>query len=115
MEISPILTEPGVKYFLSGTLKECRKFKDRYINIIFNVSMIILFIVIVGGVLLYRYKGKLTNSEIAEKNRIKQQYIISKLQQLALYKQKQNQDLITNLPTWENHPEAPILQRKLYM
>ena len=115
MEAPPCLTEPGVKYFLSATLKECRKFKDRHISIIFNIGMIILFIVVVGGVLTYRYKGKLTYYEINEINRKKQEYIVSKLQQLAVYKQKQSQNLITNLPTWEDHPEAEILQRKIYM
>ena len=116
MDVSPCLTEPGVKYFLSATLKECRKFKDRNISIIFNIGMVLLFIIVVGGVLIYRYKGNLTHHEIAEKNRVKQEYIVSKLQQLALHKQKQkqNQNLITNLPNWDNHPEAAMLQRKIY-
>ena len=26
----PILTEPGVKYFLNETLKQCHKFKEEY-------------------------------------------------------------------------------------
>jgi hypothetical protein len=112
--ISPRLTEPGVKYFISSTLKECRKFKDRNISIIFNIGMIILFVAVVGGFLTYKYKGRLTSEELAYKNRIKQEYIVSKLQQLALHKQKENSSLITNLPTWDNHPEAAILQRKIY-
>jgi len=114
METSPSLTEPGIRYVLNCTLKECRKFKDKHISIFFNIGMIILFIVVVGGVLTYRYKGKLTYYEVVEKNRKKQEYIVSKLQQLAVHKQKQSQNLITNLPSWENHPEAEILQRKIY-
>jgi len=112
--IAPCLTEPGVKYFLSGTLKECRKFKDRHISIFFNIGMIILFVFVVGGFMIFKYKGKLTGAEIAQKNRVKQEYIVSKLQQLALYKQNQSESLITNLPTWDNHPETAILQRKIY-
>jgi len=98
----PSLIEPGMRYFLNGTLKECRKFKDNYISVIFNIGMIFLFIIIIGGFLTYRYKGKLTPSEIALKNRQKQEYIVSKLQQLAVEKKRntQNTSIITGLPEW---------------
>jgi hypothetical protein len=32
----PVLTEPGVKYFLSQTLKQCRIFKNNYNNFLLN-------------------------------------------------------------------------------
>jgi hypothetical protein len=99
----PTLIEPGVRYFIGGTLKECCKFKDRHISTIFNVSVTIFFIVFVSGLLLYRYKGKLTPTEIALKNREKQEYIVSKLQQINIHRksQQQKQNMITNLPTWD--------------
>ena len=31
----PVLTEPGVKYFLSQTLKQCHIAKDNFHNLIF--------------------------------------------------------------------------------
>ena len=100
--IKPTLIEPGVKYFLNGTLKECRKFKDNYISLIFNISMILLLVALVGGFLMYRYKGKPTPAEIELKNRKKQEYIVSKLQQLAIEKKKNtvNTTMITGLPEW---------------
>ena len=100
--IKPTLIEPGVRYFLNGTLKECRKFKDNYISIIFNISMILLMFLVIGGFLLYRYKGKPTPKEIELKERKKQEYIISKLQQLAYEKKKNtpNTTMITGLPTF---------------
>lgn len=101
----PVLTEPGIKYFLSQTLCECRKFKERNISIIFNISMIVVFIVIVGGFLTYKYRGKPTPSELAIKNREKQEYIISKLQQLSDVRSKTNQDMITGLPLWNTQDE----------
>ena len=73
--IKPTLIEPGVRYFLNGTLKECRKFKDNYISVIFNISMILLLFALVGGFLMYRYKGKPTPAELDLKNRKKQEYI----------------------------------------
>ena len=53
---APRLIEPGVRYFLSGTLKECRKFKDLHTSIFFNIYMAGLFIIVIGGFLLYHYK-----------------------------------------------------------
>jgi hypothetical protein len=96
----PLLIEPGVRYFISSTLKECRKFKDRHISLIFNISMTLLLLIVIGGFLIYRYKGKLTGRDIEVKNRKTQEYIISKLQQLALFKQQQyqSQSMITGLP-----------------
>ena len=35
------LVEPGVKYFTYCSLKQCREFKDKYINILFNVGMFV--------------------------------------------------------------------------
>ena len=98
--IKPSLIEPGVRYFLNGTLKECRKFKDNYISVLFNISMVILLVVVIGGWLLYRYKGKPTPAELEVKDRKKQEYIISKLQQLAFEKKKNtpNTTMITGLP-----------------
>ena len=98
--IKPTLIEPGVRYFLNGTLKECRKFKDNYISVIFNISMVLLLAVMIGGFLMYRYKGKPTPAELELKNRKKQEYIVSKLQQLAYEKKKNdvNTTMITGLP-----------------
>ena len=69
----PSLTEPGVKYFINATLKNCRDFKNKYYNILLNVVLIGLFILLVCFVLLVKYKGKLTPHEKELKNREKQQ------------------------------------------
>ena len=36
----PELTEPGVKYFLSETLKQCHIAKDKFNNLLFNLFTI---------------------------------------------------------------------------
>jgi len=33
----PTLTEPGVKFFLHQTLKQCHIVKDRFYNSVFNI------------------------------------------------------------------------------
>lgn len=73
------LVSPGVKNFISGVLRQCRLTKDKYYTIIFNISMIVLFSVLVGGFLYYKYKGKLTPQEIAEKQRKEKEYIMKKI------------------------------------
>jgi hypothetical protein len=99
---SPKLIEPGVRYFLSGTLKECRKFKDNNASIFFNIYMTCLLVIVFGGFLYYRYKGKLTPAEIERKNTKKKEYIISKLHQMAYLRKTQGNinGMITSLPQW---------------
>ena len=113
MDTIPSLVEPGVRSFLGGALKECRKFKDHHTSLIFNVSMTILIVVTVGGFLLYRYKGRPDAETLRMKSRQKQEYLVSKLQQLSAIRKKKNDNMITDLPTWNDHPEAAILGRKL--
>ena len=98
----PTLTEPGVKYFLNQALKQSHIIREKFHNAIFNIGMFILFLVILGGILVYKYKGKLTPTEIAQKNKEKQQYILEKIKTFQIAKQKAHQELITGLPHWEN-------------
>lgn len=116
-ENNPRLIEPGVKYFIKGTLKECKKFKQKYNNKITNIVLTLIIIVSFTLFLLYRYKGKITKEEIEQKNIKKQEYIISKLQQLSNYNKnlnKNNNNMITDLPLWNNNSTIDILNRKIY-
>lgn len=108
--INATLVEPGVKYFISCSLKQCREKKDKYINVFFNIGMLVLFVVIISSILLYKYKGKVTPIEMEIMNRKKKEYIISKLQQIALIKKQTSERLITDLPNWTDHPELGILR-----
>lgn len=99
MDNKPILCEPGIKYFLKSSLNESHKFKEKYMNFFFNISMLIFFILLVTVILYYRYKGRLTPSEIAIKNRREKEYIVSKLQQLSAIKTKNS--MLTDLPTFD--------------
>ena len=98
----PMLTEPGVKYFLNETLKQCHQFKEKYNNILFNVGMLIIFLIILGILLVYKYKGKLTEEEKKEKDDEKKRYILSKIHNYQESKLRAQQQLITGLPHWEN-------------
>jgi hypothetical protein len=98
----PMLTEPGVKYFLNESLKQCHYFKEKHNNLIFNIFLLICLLLILGIFLLYKYKGKLTPEEIEQKELEKKQYILSKIRNYQDAKVKAQQELITGLPHWEN-------------
>jgi len=106
----PILTEPGVKYFLNETLKQCHIIKNNFHNTIFNIGMLIFFLIILGAILLYKYKGRLTSVEIQQKNSEKQQYILSKIKNFQEAKKRAHNELITGLPEWES--EYDIIHKK---
>ena len=100
--IRPMLTEPGVKYFINETLKQCHQFKEKYHNINFNIGLLVVFFIILGILLLYKYKGKITPEEIEQKEVQKKQYILSKIRNYQDAKTKAQQKLITGLPQWDN-------------
>ena len=39
----PSLCEPGMKYYLKSSLKECKKFRDNHTTLLFNIGAIVLF------------------------------------------------------------------------
>ena len=114
----PKLIEPGVKYYFKEILKECNNYKQRNYNLVYNISLFILFFSILGIILFYKYKGNKTPQERYQKNIEDKQYIMSKL---VYYnradlenKQKIRNNMITNSPDLTNHPEASLLHRKIY-
>lgn len=106
----PSLTEPGVKYFLHQTLKQCHNVRNTFHNTIFNIGLFICFLLILGLILLYKYKGKLTPVELEKKNKEKQQYILSKIKTFQQAKRIAHQELISGLPEWES--EYDIIHSK---
>jgi hypothetical protein len=106
----PILIEPGVKYFLNETLKQCRVFKEKYNNMIFNISVFVIFIFILCIILLSKYKGKLTPAEKEQRETEKKQYILSKIRNYQQDKIRSQQELITGLPHWNS--EFDVIHQK---
>ena len=45
---APTLTEPGVKYFLRETLKQCHDKRSSYYNIIWNCGFFLLLLALIG-------------------------------------------------------------------
>ncbi len=106
----PVLIEPGVKYFLNETLKQCREFKEKYYNTLFNIGTFIGIILLLGITLVLKYKGKITPEEKEAKEMEKKQYILSKIRNYKEAKIRTQQELITGLPHWET--EFDIIHKK---
>jgi len=106
----PSLVEPGVKYFLNQTLKQCHAIREKYHNFLVNLGLFIIFAFLLGAILIYKYKGRLTPVEKAEKEREKQQYILSKIKVFQEEKKRASQELITGLPAWDS--EYDIIHNK---
>ena len=107
----PRLTEPGIKYFLNETLKQCHIYKINYNNILINILLVVGFLLILGAILFYKYKGRLTQVEKERKNKEKQQYILSKVKKFQEAKRTAHQELISGLPGWDN--EYDIINNKI--
>lgn len=103
LDLKPDLTEPGVKFFLNNALKQSHMHKEQFYNMVYNICILIGFILILAGVLVYKYKGKLTPLEISQKNKEKQQYVLERIKQFQISKRKkEEEELITGLPHWNN-------------
>jgi hypothetical protein len=106
----PNLTEPGIKYFLNETLKQCHIYRNNYNNTLINIGLFAVFLLILGIILCYKYKGRLTPLEKETQNKEKQQYILSKIKNFQESKRVAHQELISGLPGWDN--EYDIINNK---
>jgi len=112
MAYRPILTEPGVKYFLGETLKNCKKNKETFNIKLFNLALFIGFLFVVTALLVYKYKMKPGPEERKKKDNLKRDYFINKVRQLQADKAKIYNKSITNLPNFESPFE--LLHKKFY-
>ena len=101
MDTKPFLVERGVKSFVNSTLKQCREFKNKYNNVMLNIGLFAGLMVLIGVILLFKYKGKLTPVQKINKEQEKKQYILTKIRNFQDAKQKAQQELITGLPHWD--------------
>tara|TARA_Y100000816_G_scaffold275916_1_gene244579 strand:+ start:1270 stop:1608 length:339 start_codon:yes stop_codon:yes gene_type:complete len=99
---NPKLVESGTKYFFTKTLENCHNKKLIYYNNLYNLILLVIFIIIVLATLRYKYKGKMTTQEKKYKQEKERAYILNKIKSIDIQKQKYRQEIITNLPTFDN-------------
>ena len=108
----PYLIEPGTKYFLSATLKNSNIKRGKRKTFYFNMTLLSIFTIIIISFLTYKFKHKSTKQEIAEKNRQKEIYILSKVRNVIERKEKEQINIITNLPKFQN--DYKLLHERYY-
>ena len=99
----PKLIEPGMKYFIKESLKNCNNFRNNYNNYVINLILLFIFLLILGMFLYIRYKGKLTPLEKENKLNEQKHYVLSKIKQLQDVKRQKSQELVTNLPKFDEY------------
>lgn len=109
---SPILTEPGVSYFLKETLKKCKIKKDIEMNNLINLGLFITFITITCSLLYYKFKTRPTEEDREKVKSLKRDYFVNRVRQLESKKTNQLKQSITNLPNFESPFE--LLHKNFY-
>jgi Na+-transporting NADH:ubiquinone oxidoreductase subunit NqrC len=94
----PRLIEPNARYFLYNTLQKCHDHRVQIYTMVLNVGIFLLFVLIVGSILYYCYKKKLTPYEQQQKMLRDQQYILSKIRYYQSENMNKQTSEITNLP-----------------
>ena len=81
-------------------------------NIIWNCGFFLLLLVLIGVVLSYRKRHKLTPEEKKKKNEKDRAHVMTKIKALRQERRKINNEIITNLPKFESDFE--VLHKKYY-
>ena len=95
---SPSLIEPNAKYFLFSSLKTCHETRVNIYYYALNVSVFLIFVGIIGFLLYYCHKHKLSDYEKDRKMIRDQQYIMSKIRFCQEESKERNESSITALP-----------------
>jgi len=100
---TPRLIEPGVSYFLRKSLSRCNENKSLYFNRLFNLGLLFLFVLILGGLLMYKKNTKLTDEEKEVKKQKHKEYILEKIKKLNEKERQKRNEIITSLPKFESN------------
>ena len=115
---NPKLVDVSVKLFFKEVLKGCNKYKQNNYNTFYNLIMFLVFCFILTILLYTRYKGTRNYKSYYEKTMKDKEYIMSKLvyynRQNIDNQQKIRNNMITNLPNYNDHPEANLLHKSVY-
>lgn len=96
------LTEPGVRYFLSASLKKCNEKRIDYEHFLTNLFLFFGFFGILSSVLYYKYKNKISENDKNKNEQKKQTYFLDKIKIMNERVKEEYNLTITNLPKFEN-------------
>jgi hypothetical protein len=73
------LTEPNMRQLVVDNLNECKQLKLRYYSRVMNLSLLAVFVVVVGGFLYFRYRGRLPPEVKKARQEADRLYILNRL------------------------------------
>lgn len=97
----PQLIENSASYYLQQTLQRCHETRVNFYYYVLNISVLLVFALIVGYTLYYCYTHKPNDYERYQKMLKDQEYVVSKIryyQEETKQKREQNSSYITDLP-----------------
>ena len=92
------LTEPGIRSYFVQSLQTCKEAKMKYYTRVLNGGLLAVFVLVLGGILYYKYKGRTTVAAKNSKMEADRLYILNKIKMVQIDRQKQNNLLITDTP-----------------
>ena len=104
----PNLTEPGVKYFMKETLKNCNKNKFEYNNTLLNTGLFVLFFSILAIVIYFSYRKKQDVIDKEIENEKRQHYVLNMVKNMNNRELQKHGDNITDLPKFESEFEITM-------
>jgi hypothetical protein len=110
--MTPSLTEPGTKFFLSSTLQKCNVKRCKLHTFYFNVVLLFIFTGVFTIFLIFKFKTKPTDDDKQFKKEQKELYILSKVRNVIEHKEKEQTNQLTNLPKFKN--DYKLLHEKYY-
>jgi flagellar basal body-associated protein FliL len=100
------LVETKTKLFFNSELNKISKKNFKKKSLVINICVFIIFILFLGGILLYRYKNKPKKKENVNDIKVRK-YLLEKMRKFN--KNEIKSDLITNLPVYSNDYNSRIL------
>jgi hypothetical protein len=101
----PRLIENGARFYMSSVLADCHSNRVNIYLYALNIGVLVAFLGVVGLVLYYCYKNRLSPEEAYQKQLKEQEYVLSKIR---FYKDHQasiaSRASITGLPTTDTRP-----------
>jgi hypothetical protein len=91
-----MLTEPGVRNYVLKSLQNCKEFKMTYYTKVVNICLLLGFVLVTAAILYFKYKGKMTTEEKKTKHESDRLYILAKIKQVQLAKQKEKNMILTD-------------------
>lgn len=102
--MSTHLIEPGMKYFIGETLKNCHQTKFSYYNKLINISIFVGILTIIGCVLYFMslHKKQKRNATDIEKH----EYVMNLVRNMK--QQNNSKNMITDLPEYQSEFELTM-------